>query len=356
MTTDEHAMSFHRSQILVDLHMDCLIQQWLAGYDIRRAHEPWFKRQPFVNQADIPRMMEGGYTLAVMGIHAIPHEHPHRWNDVWKQLWKLNQIVDQDERLMLAETAADVELAKREGKLAMMAGLEGAHLLGRDLEHLHVARQMGAVYMTLTHFSKNSAATPQLGWKRDEVSGLTGWGRLLVERLESLNMIADVAHVNEPGLLDVCEMATQPVIASHTTAKGLAPTPRGITDQALRAIAGTGGVIGVMFAPSFLQTARMPSLDNMNWWSRWKAFWGRFDASLQLVADHICYIAERVGAEHVAIGTDFDGWIPSIPNDMRDCRDMPKLSTILLSRGMHEQEVAGILGQNFLRVLRQVRG
>lgn len=355
MTTQD-TLSFHRSNIVVDLHVDCMIQQMLMGYDIRKMHEPWMRRQPLINHADIPRMLEGGYSLAVMGIHALPKEHPKRWGEAWRQLWKLHQIIEHDERICLAETAEDVERAHADNRLAVMPGLEGAHLLGRDLEHLYEARKLGAVYMTLTHFSKNAAATPAMGQGRDAISGLTQWGRLLIKRLESLQMLVDVAHVNEPGLLDACEMATQPVLVSHTTAKGLANTPRGITDRALKAVADTRGVIGVMFAPVYLKDPKMPALHSLNWWTRLRSFIRRFDASLEHVADHMCYIAERVGVEHVAIGSDFDGWIPTIPNDMRDCRDMPKLTQKLLDRGMHQEEVSGILGGNFMRVLRTVRG
>jgi membrane dipeptidase len=332
----EEVRAFHDSQIVIDLHVDVIIQQRLFRYDISKQHRPWMRRQPFFRHADIPRMLEGGYTFAALGIHYWPWESKRGWKEVRKQLAYLEKVTARDERVVLARTAADVEAAHADGKLALAPGLEGSHLINGDLEHLDEAAERGVVYLTLAHFSKNQVATPGMGRGKNQADGLTELGREVVARLNELKLVVDVAHVNWPGAIEACEVSTQPVVATHTCAVGLQMNNRGVTDDAIRAIAETGGVMGIIFCPSFLR--------------------GKLNASLDAVVDHTFYIADLVGPEHLAVGSDFDGWIPTIPNDIRDCRDLALLTQKLLDRGMSKDEVAGLLGLNFLRVFRTIRG
>ena len=328
--------AFHAELVVVDLHVDVVLQHRLLRYDIQKRHRPLVRRQPLFWHADIPRMIEGGYTAAVLGIHYWPWQSRRALRQVKKQLDYVRQVVDRDTRVLLARTAADIDVAKRTGRLALLAGLEGAHMLDQSLDFLEEARDRGVVYVTLAHFSKNAACTPGLGRKKNQRDGLTPFGRDLVAELNRLGILVDVAHVNRPGVIEACETSTSPVIASHSLASGLRDTPRGLDDAGLHAVAATGGVVGVIFAPNFLR--------------------GKLDAPIDAVIDHLLYIADRIGPRHLAIGTDFDGWIPSIPNDIRDCRDLAWLTQRLVDRGTSREDVAGILGGNFLRVLRQVRG
>ena len=332
----EQTRAFHRAQIVVDLHVDVIIQQRLFRYDIRKFHRPWIRRQPFFRHADIPRMIEGGYAAAVLGIHYWPWESERGWREVKKQLAYMHWVVEHDERVILARTADDIVGAKEDGKLAFLAGLEGAHLINGNLDRVDEAVNLGAIYITMAHFSKNSASTPGMGRRKNQTEGLSSFGRDLVRKMNAAQVLVDVAHINRPGLLEACEVTDAPVIASHTMAVGLHENDRGVTDDGIRAIARTGGVMGVIFAPNFVS--------------------GRLNAPLDAVVDHAVYIADLVGAEHVSVGSDFDGWIPAIPNDIRDCRDMPLLTQKLFDRGLDKEEIAGILGGNFLRVLRAVRG
>lgn len=332
----EDIRAFHARHILVDLHVDVIIQQRLFGYDIRRSHEPWFRHQPLFRHADIPRMLEGGYTFAALGIHYFPWESKAGWREVRRQLDYMEKVASVDERVVIVDTVSDIRRAKEEGKLAVMAGLEGAHLLAGQIEHIEEAKRRNCIYMTMAHFSKNSAATPSMGRGANEEDGLTPFGKQLVGALNKAKMIVDAAHVNHPCVLDICETSSLPVIASHTCCRGLYRTPRGLEDDGIRAIAETGGVMGIIFSPGFLT--------------------GKLRASLDQVVKQALYIAEMVGPQHVAIGSDFDGWIPSIPDEMFDCRDMPLLTQMLLDAGMSEEEVKGILGENFLRVMQEVRG
>ena len=332
----EKARAFHAAQIVIDLHVDIILQQRLFRYDISKFHRPWLRRQPFFRHADIPRMIEGGYTAAILGIHYWRKESERGWQEVNKQLDYMHAVVDDDDRVVLVRTADDIVQAKEDGKLALLAGLEGAHLLNVSLDHVDEVAARGAVYITLAHFHKNSAATPGMGRGRNHTDGLSPFGRDLVRKMNATKVLVDAAHVNRPGVLEICDLSTAPVIASHTMAVSIHENDRGLTDEGIRAIAGTGGVIGIIFAPNFLR--------------------GRLNASTDAVVDHALHVAELVGTEHLAIGSDFDGWVPAIPNDIRDCRDLCLVTEKLLDRGMSEDDVAGVLGGNFLRVLREVRG
>ncbi|MCA9562546.1 MAG: membrane dipeptidase [Myxococcales bacterium] len=335
-TIRDSVLEAHRDFVVFDLHVDVILQQRLFGYDISKAHRPWMRRQPFWRHADVPRMLEGGYSGVSFGIHYWRKETPKGWVEVQKQLDYMEKVAATDERVVLARTAADIEAAGKSGKLAATAGFEGAHLIDGNLNHIDEMAERHGLYLTLAHFSKNQACTPGMGKGANQEDGLTEFGKALVKKLNDAKMLVDVAHVNEPGVLDAARASQAPVIATHTCAKGVHHHARGITDEGFKAIAETGGVAGVIFSPGFLK--------------------GKLNASLDAVVEHAKYIADLVGPEHLALGTDFDGWIPTIPNDIRDCRDMPAYSQRLMDAGFSRDEVAGLMGGNLMRVIREVRG
>ncbi|MFB6375169.1 MAG: dipeptidase, partial [Bradymonadaceae bacterium] len=191
-------------------------------------------------------------------------------------------------------------------------------------------------YLTLAHFSSNAAATPSIGRGANESDGLTPFGRDLIITLEEYDITVDVAHVNTPGVLDACEAADQPVMCTHTGVRGGHDISRNLTDEELDAIAETDGVVGIIFAPIFLA--------------------GRLLAPSEIVADHVEYVADRIGIRHVAIGSDYDGWIPTIPSDQRDCRDVGQVYGELERRGWYEAEIEAVAGGNALEVLSGGRG
>lgn len=317
---------------MLDLHVDFIIQQTLFGYDPARAHRAGVSGQPLFWHADVPRMKQAGYKGACLGVHFWPVEtRSLGWRTALKQIARVDALCERAPGCLRVRQPADWQRAADQGLLAMAPGVEGAHMLGGQLDRAAELGRLGVTYLTLTHFSKNSAGTPSLGRGADQTSGLTGFGRELVAELERAGVFVDVAHLNMPGVLDVCRQATRPVLCTHTTARGVFDHDRGVTDEAAQAIAATGGVIGVMAAPNFMaRSLRVTS---------------------SVVVDHILHLVALVGPDHVAIGTDLDGWLPAIPSDMRDCRDVSKILDGLRQRGLPDDHVQAIAWGNALRVL-----
>lgn len=320
---------------IIDLHVDSIIQQRLFGYDIRRRHRPGLRGQPLFWHADIPRMIEAGYDGACMGIHYFPWESEGAWREMKRQIAYLDRVCEEDERVFRVRSAADWARAKEKGLLALIPGVEGAHMLNGRIERVRELAALDVAYLTLTHFSANSAATPGMGRGANERDGLTAFGRRLVLELNRHGVGVDLAHVNTPGVLDACAVSQRPVFCTHTGAKALNDHPRNISDAEIDAIAKTGGVMGIIFAPVFLA--------------------GRYRASTACALDHLDYIVERVGLEHVALGSDYDGWLPTILREHRDCRDISYVVQGLRQRGYDEEAVKKITGGNARRVFEEIR-
>ncbi len=315
----------------LDLHVDSIIQQRLFGYSMTRRHGAKLRGQPLFWHADVPRMIDAGYYGACLGIHYWPWESEGGWRELNRQIDYLDDVVALDERVFRVRDGGDWAAARDAGKLALAPGVEGAHMLNGELARVAELARRDVAYLTLTHFSANSAATPAMGRGADEKTPLTGFGVELVAALEEHEIVVDLAHVNTPGVLHACSIATRPLLCTHTGVKSVHDHARNISDEEIDAIAETGGVIGMIFAPTFLA--------------------GRLRASTECVVEHLEHVVDRVGIDHVAIGSDYDGWLPAIPSDQRDCRDVVLLGNLMRARGWTEDQIDALYWRNALRVL-----
>jgi membrane dipeptidase len=272
--------------------------------------------------------------------------------------------------LELALTAADVERITAEGRLASLIGAEGGHSIGCSLGTLRMLYSLGVRYMTLTH-NRN---VPWADSATDEpaAGGLTGFGREVVREMQRLGMLVDLSHVAPATMRDALEVAEGPVIFSHSSALALCDHPRNVPDEILARLAGNGGVCMVTFVPFFVSQACREwereldaHLESHGFGQpnpadrsraraerkKWAAAHPWPAVSLADVADHCDHVRRVAGADHIGIGSDFDG-VEWLPDGLSDVSCYPALIAELLHRGWSEDDCAKLARGNILRVLR----
>jgi membrane dipeptidase len=239
-------------------------------------------------------------------------------------------------QVKVVRTHRQLTSAMDRGALAMVMHIEGAEALKKDLDGLSVLyeaglRSLGPVWSRPNAFGHgvpfNFPDSPDIG------PGLTPAGKELVRLCNQIGVLVDLSHLNEKGFWDVAAISDAPLVASHAGVHALSPSPRNLTDDQLRAIGESGGIVGVNFARAFLRKdgrANQPT-------------------TVEEIADHVEYIADRIGLDHVGFGSDFDG--TKVPQDMADVAGLPKLVDALQARGFRPSALKKVAHGNWLRVL-----
>jgi microsomal dipeptidase-like Zn-dependent dipeptidase len=223
---------------------------------------------------------------------------------------------------------------KREGKKALVLGLENGYAIGKEISRLEVLKQMGVAYITLCHNGANDICDSAAG--TPEWNGLSPFGKEVVREMNRLGIVIDVSHAAESTFYDVLRESRTPVIASHSSARALCDHPRNLTDDQIRALAAKGGVVHICLYAGFLRQGA-----------------GMGEASLSDAIRHINHVANLVGTDHLGIGSDFDGG-----GDLIGCRasnELIQLTTRLLREGYSETDIRKIWGANLLRVMEAVQ-
>jgi membrane dipeptidase len=238
----------------------------------------------------------------------------------------------------IVRTVDDLTTCLANGVLAIILHFEGVEAIDEDLDSLRVfyeagLRSLGIVWSRPNAFGHgvpfSFPSSPDTG------PGLTDSGKRLVKACNELGILIDLSHLNEKGFWDVAALSNAPLVATHCGAHALCPTPRNLTDRQLDAVAESGGVVGVNFHVGFLRAD------------------GRADVetSLAEIVNHVDYMANRIGIDHVALGSDFDG--ATMPQDLRDVAGLPKLVEALQDRGYEGADLEKIAHGNWVRVLGQ---
>ena len=371
-----------REAIVIDAHNDMPTKVLDDGYDPAARHAPGFGRAE--GHTDLPRLVESGLTAVFLSAWVDAPYASTRPDSSFERAMRYVESIRafvgrHPGALLFATTAADVERAKREGKVAALIGVEGGHAIEGSLDNLRALYGRGARYLTLTWNNGTEWAGSSVGLDDTRTGGLTEFGRQVVREMNRLGMLVDVSHVSAQTLDDVLATSTQPVIASHSSARALNDHPRNLTDDQLRAIARSGGVVNVNFFSRFVDPAYRTAiegvereleglrdslaaagLDSTAAAARAEARRAELvadipDTPFSVLIDHFDHIAKVAGVEHVGIGSDFDG-VSALPAGMEDVTRLPRIAQALLDRGYAEADVKKILGGNMMRVMRQVLG
>jgi len=269
-----------------------------------------------------------------------------------------------------AYTADDVVRIHKAGKVASLIGVEGGHQMAHSFAALRQYYNLGARYMTLTHFKTTDWADSATD--APQHNGLTDYGKSVVHEMNRIGMLVDLSHVSEGTMMSALDVSKAPVIFSHSSAKALDGHPRNVSDAVLRRMAQNGGVVMINFAPDYVneavwrwsadrdaekaRVARMLTGHSTAQLEAALSAWTKAhpepQATVSQVADHVDHVAKVAGYDHVGIGGDLDG-IPGTPVGLTGVQDYPNLFAELIRRGWSDENLAKLAGGNILRVLRQ---
>jgi membrane dipeptidase len=280
--------------------------------------------------------------------------------------------------MLLATSAEDVREAHKQGKIAVLMGVEGGHMIASDLGVLRNYAALGVRYMTLTHSVNDEWADSSTD--KPEHNGLTDFGRSVVREMNRLGVMVDISHVADKTFYDALETSKAPMIASHSSCRALCDAPRDMTDQMIRDLAAKGGVIQINYHVGFLSqefrnAEKADPKINEAIAAEVEKRCGNDNEGCQLIEgdkitreyvaqgklpkvdwteiiNHIDHAVKIAGVDHVGLGSDFDG--ANMPYGMEDASMLPKITDALLKKGYSESDVRKILGENTLRVMTEV--
>ena len=333
------AVELYLASDVLDLHLDSYIWTRILGYDLRKRHGGGLGGWRIYSQVDFPRVREAAMKGATWVITTNPlrtaASRPRVLLENLRRLQAIFESVPEDFRLV--RNASEYRAAVDDGAHAAFVGIQGGNALDRDLDALDLIPDDLVLRITLVHlYSSRIGVTSAPGGAR-RGQGLSNFGRDFVARLDEKRILVDLAHIGRRGFFEAVEAhdPSLPLLVSHTGVTGVTPHWRNLDDEQLRAVAKTGGTVGVMYQSSFLG----------------EATWG---GRAEGVMRHLAHIVESVGEDFASLGSDWDGAILP-PRDLKTPTDLPRLAEAMLQRGWSPERIQKILGGNFLRVVAAIR-
>ncbi|HEY8428884.1 MAG TPA: membrane dipeptidase [Sandaracinaceae bacterium] len=331
------AVALVRSAEVIDLHLETFIPPRLFGYDLFRRHDRHWLRGRFFGHLDFPRALDGGLTGAMWSIATnVLRTRRGRWRALQENVRALRaRIEGTGGRMEVVRTHAEWKAARARGAHGAMLCVQGGNALEAcpDLGELE-----DLVRVTVLHLSSSVYGTTSSPARLGASGGLTRAGRELVEKLDAARIFVDLAHISPRGFWDAVEVHDRslPLIVTHTGVTGVKKHWRNIDDDQIRAVADTGGVVGIMFEPSFLRPRGAPN-----------------DGSMVLA--HLEHVIRVGGEDAAALGSDYDGFIIP-PPELRDgFKAYYRLVQRMLDARWSEARIRRVLGQNFLRSFARLR-
>jgi membrane dipeptidase len=371
VSVSEKARKLHFSSIVVDTHDDTT-QRFLDGkFDLGD--------RTATGSIDIPRMKEGGLSAIFFSIW-IPSKVTGS-EAIHRALEQIDAVREQVRKhpgdLVLATTAAEVREAHKKGQIAALMGVEGGHMIDSDLAVLRTYAALGVRYMTLTHSGNDEWADSSTD--KPVHNGLSDFGKDVVREMNRLAVMVDISHVSDKTFADALAVSKAPIIASHSSCRAICDAPRNMTDEMMKALADKGGVVQINYHVGFLsqefrnaekadpkinaaieeevnkrcgnnEGCQLLEGDRL---TREAVEQGKLPRiGYEKIIEHIDHAVKVAGADHVGLGSDFDG--ANMPYGMEDATKLPYITEALLKKGYSESDVKKILGENTLRVMSEV--
>ncbi len=366
------AFKLHYDAIVIDTHNDILMPVFLNGADLN-------KNNPGT-QSDIVKWKKGGLDVQMFSIYVPERYKSNHFSYVMKLIDKLEENqAENPETFTLCTNYDQLQSGLNSGKFCGLMGAEGGNMIEGSMENLETLFSRGVRYLGLTWNTSNAIATSARDeTERGKKGGLTDFGREVVKRMNELGMLIDVSHLGETAFWEVTELSNSPIIASHSNCYSLAPHYRNLTDDQIKAIAKSGGYIGINFYYKFLYpSGNQGTIKNIQ--SNYRNGSSQFEdevgdvlvgfnekryeyieankvsggTPIDVLIDHIDHIVKRVGPDYVGLGSDSDGSITTA-NELYDATCYPIITKKLVERGYTEEDIRKILGGNFMRVFKQV--
>ena len=331
------AVEQYRAAETFDLHVDTYIWSRILRYDLHRRHRRGPLGRHWFWQVDLPRALDGAIAGAIWSITT----NPFRPADARRRAFETN-LRDLRTRLAahpdveVVTTATEYRAARAAGRHGAFIGIQGGNALSSSIDDLEALRDGSVVRVTLVHLTNSRLGTTSSPLSRlGRRAGLSAFGREVVARLDDARVLVDLAHISEAGFWSAVDAhdADLPLIVTHTGVDGVHPHWRNLTDDQIRAVAGTGGCVGVMLQESFL---------------------GDRPVSVATTVDHLAHIVDVGGEDVAAIGTDFDGLVTP-PRQLVGYSTFPRLVEEMRRRRWSDDRVAKVLGGNALRTISLIR-
>lgn len=324
-------------------------------------------RQDTSLHTDLPRLREGGVGAQYWSVY-VPSDLPEPVPATLEQIDCVRELLARyPAHLAPALTAADMEAARAEGRIASLMGAEGGHSIACSLGTLRGLYALGVRYMTLTH--NDNVAWADSATDEPRSGGLSAFGREVVREMNRLGMLVDLSHVAATTMRDALDTSSAPVIFSHSSARAVCDHPRNIPDDVLERLPANGGVAMVTFVPKFVLQAAVDwtaqadenlrargfhhldtSAEAMRAHRAFEERVPRPVATAATVADHLDHMREVAGIDHLGIGGDYDG-TAFTPDGLNDVSGYPNLLAELLDRGWSKADLAKLTWKNAVRVL-----
>ncbi len=375
--TDDQIKRIHENALTVDTHCDTPMALLQEGFDVGK------KNNVSQSRVDFPRMKEGGLDAIFFAAFTSQRERTQENTEAAYQL--AHQMIDSTYAVCkkynnLAEVAINSNDAKQiesTGKRAIYIGMENGFPIGTDIKRVKEFCDRGVRYITLCHSSNNDICDSSTDKNGAEHNGLSKFGKKVVKKMNELGMIVDVSHISDKSFYDVIKTSKAPVIASHSSVRGIAHHPRNMTDDMIKTLAENGGVIQICLLDDYIKDPDtttvlyqkqkeirkifdttyndMTDTEKEEVRKQWRELSEKYPKQLPTVADcvdHIDYVKNLVGIDYVGIGSDFDGG-----GGLADCEDvsqMPNITAEMIKRGYTEEEIRKVWGGNFFRVFTDV--